>query len=189
MGIIHEHGPPHSPQSNGKAERLNRTLNEHVRAMLFQANMPKSFWAEAMATAAYLINRLPSDAIDGQIPYELFHNKPLTPRDLKALKPFGCLVHIQIPEQRRKPLSKVDPRSTRGCFIGYSGTTTMHKIWDFERKCFVNSRDLVFQETQFPKPSDFEPPADPYDYAEQPSTSETPQIFDEIAVQPLPALR
>ena len=64
MGIKHEPTSPHSPQSNGKAERLNRTLNEHVRAMLFQANMPKSFWAEAMATAAYLINRLPSDAVD-----------------------------------------------------------------------------------------------------------------------------
>src|SRR2546423_8386842 len=39
------------------------------------------------------------------------------------------------PEQRPKPSSKVDPRSTYGCFIGYSDTTTMHKVWDFERKC------------------------------------------------------
>src|SRR5204862_3954818 len=102
MGIIHEHVPPYSPQSNGKAERLNRTLNEHVRAMLFQANMPKSFWAEAITTAAYLINRLPSDAINGQIPYELWRNKSLTPRDLQALKPFGCIVHYQIPDTPSK---------------------------------------------------------------------------------------
>src|SRR5437667_8730157 len=67
MGIIHEHGQPHSPQSNGKAERLNRTLNKHVRSMLFQANMLKSFWAEAMATAAYLINRLPNESIKNAI--------------------------------------------------------------------------------------------------------------------------
>src|SRR5438552_17741692 len=56
MGILSEKTPPYSSLSNCKAERLNRTLNEHVRSMLFQVNMPKSFWAEAMATAAYLIN-------------------------------------------------------------------------------------------------------------------------------------
>jgi len=71
LGIKHEPTSPYSLQSNGKAERLNRTLCEHVRAMLFQANMPKSFWAEAMTTAAYLINHLPSEAIEGKIPYEL----------------------------------------------------------------------------------------------------------------------
>ena len=72
MGIKHETTAPYSSPSNGKAERLNRTLNEHVRAMLFQTNMPQSFWAEAMAAAAYLINRLPSSSIDG-ISYELWY--------------------------------------------------------------------------------------------------------------------
>src|SRR6266496_3103718 len=104
MGIKHETTAPFSSPSNGKAERLNRTLNNHVHAMLFQANMPKSFWAEAMATVAYLINRLPSDAVDG-IPYELWHNKPLRLQDLKSLRPFGCTTHIHIPEQHHKPLS------------------------------------------------------------------------------------
>jgi transposase InsO family protein len=70
MGIQHEPTAPYSPQSNGKAERLNRTLKTFARAMLYQANMPKSFWAEAMTTAAYLINRLPSEAINDEIPYE-----------------------------------------------------------------------------------------------------------------------
>jgi hypothetical protein len=56
MGIQHEPTAPYSPQSNGKAERLNRTLETFARAMLYQANMPKSFWAEAITTAAYLIN-------------------------------------------------------------------------------------------------------------------------------------
>src|SRR5579859_632429 len=43
---------------------MNRTLNNMVRAMLAQANMPNSFWAEAMNTATYLKNRLPNSAID-----------------------------------------------------------------------------------------------------------------------------
>ena len=110
--------------------------------MLYQANMPKSFWAEAMATAAYLINRLPSSSIEG-IPYEFWHEKVL---DSNELNPFGCLVNIHIPEQRSKSLNKVDTRSTFGCFIDYH-TSVSHKIWDFERKCFVNSRDVLFEET------------------------------------------
>src|SRR5947207_14924241 len=125
MGIKHETTVPFSSPSNGKAERLNRTLNEHVHAMLFQANMPKSFWAEAMATAAYLINRLPSDAVDA-IPYELWHNKPLKLQDLKSLRPFGCITHIHIPEQHRKSLIKVESQSTRGCLIGYLDSLKMH---------------------------------------------------------------
>jgi hypothetical protein len=84
-----------------------------------------------------------------------------------------------------------DSRSTRGCFIGYLDTPKMHKIWDFERKCFVNSHDLIFDETQFPKPSDFdEPPADPYIPSPTPEQqSETRQIFDEITVLLPPALQ
>ena len=193
MGIKHETTTPYSSPSNGKAERLNRTLNEHVRCMLFQANMPKSFWAEAMATAAYLINRLPSSSVEG-IPYELWHEKALDSNELKLLKPFGCLVNVHIPEERRKPLNKVDTRSTFGCFIGYH-TSVSHKIWDFERKCFVNSRDVLFEETQFPKASDFdEPPADFYDDSRQnPQAENIPEpisrpIFDEITVLPSPAL-
>jgi hypothetical protein len=48
--------------SNEKA--VNRNRKTFARAMLYQANMPKSFWVEAMSTAAYLINRLPSEAIN-----------------------------------------------------------------------------------------------------------------------------
>lgn len=92
LGIKHELTPPHTPELNGKAERLNRTLNNMVRAMLAQANMPKSFWAEAIATATYLYNRLPSEAMGNNIRYERWFNKPLSSKDFNLLKPFGCIV-------------------------------------------------------------------------------------------------
>src|SRR5438046_9894025 len=82
--------------------------------MLFQANMHTSFWAEAMATAAYLINRLPSESINNAIPYELWYEKPFCLKHQKLLKLFGCKVNNFIPEERRPALSKYNTRSTFG---------------------------------------------------------------------------
>ena len=85
--------------------------------MLYQANMPKSFWAKAMSTAAYIINRLPSSSINEAISFELWHEKVLDSKELKLLKSFKCIVNIHISQQRCKPLSKVNTRSTLSCFI------------------------------------------------------------------------
>ena len=42
------------------------------------------------------------------------------------------------------------------CFVGYIDTNIIHKIWNFERKKFERSHDLIFEETQFPKSNDFD---------------------------------
>ncbi|GJT05950.1 retrovirus-related pol polyprotein from transposon TNT 1-94 [Tanacetum coccineum] len=47
-----------TPQQNRVAERMNRTLMDKVRCLFIQSGLPKTFWAEATCTAAYLINRL-----------------------------------------------------------------------------------------------------------------------------------
>src|SRR4051794_35892620 len=49
---------PESPQSNGVAERMNRTLWNQVRSMLFTATLPEQWWGEAIMTATYIHNRL-----------------------------------------------------------------------------------------------------------------------------------
>ena len=56
-GKRHELMVPHSPQQNGVAERMNRTLMESARSMLAHAGLPDSYWAEAVTAAAYLRNR------------------------------------------------------------------------------------------------------------------------------------
>ncbi|GKA27622.1 retrotransposon protein, putative, ty1-copia subclass [Tanacetum coccineum] len=53
-----------TPQQNRVAECMNRTLMDKVRCLLIQSGLPKTFWAEATCTAAYLINRSPSRAIE-----------------------------------------------------------------------------------------------------------------------------
>jgi len=45
---------PYTSQQNGKAERMLRTTNNVTRTLLFQASMPPSYWADALATATHL---------------------------------------------------------------------------------------------------------------------------------------
>ena len=62
-GIRHEFTVPNSPQQNGVAERMNRTLIESARSMLAHAGLSNEYWAEAVSTAAYVRNRIPTTAI------------------------------------------------------------------------------------------------------------------------------
>ena len=51
---------PGKARKNGIAEKMNRTLNERARSMRIHCGLPKTFWADAVSTDAYLINRGPS---------------------------------------------------------------------------------------------------------------------------------
>jgi len=63
-GIARHFTTPGDLQSNGVAERMNWTLLEKARCLRIIANLLKEFWAEALSTAAYLINMSPSTAIE-----------------------------------------------------------------------------------------------------------------------------
>ena len=65
----------HTPQQNGVTERMNRTLLKKVRCMLSNAGLDKKFWAEAVSYASHLVNRLPSAAIGGKTPMEMWSRK------------------------------------------------------------------------------------------------------------------
>ena len=76
-GIKRERTVPYTPQQNGVAERMNRTLNDMARCMVIQAGLPQTFWAEAIATAAYIRNRCPTKPLDKMTPYEAWYgSKP-----------------------------------------------------------------------------------------------------------------
>jgi transposase InsO family protein len=57
-GIKHEFSSPYTPQQNGVMERKNRTLLDMARTMLDEYKTPDRFWAEAINTACYSMNRL-----------------------------------------------------------------------------------------------------------------------------------
>jgi transposase InsO family protein len=92
-GIIHEFTPPESPESNGVAERLNRTIGEAHRAMPESAvTYDKKLWAEAVLTSGYIKNRQPHSALRNLTPFEAFYgSKP----SIQYHQPFGreCYIH------------------------------------------------------------------------------------------------
>ncbi|KAH9770761.1 hypothetical protein KPL71_012475 [Citrus sinensis] len=104
-GIARHKTVRHTPQQNGLAERMNRTLVEKVRCMLFSANLSKHFWAEAVTTAAYLINRSPSSALNFRTPQEVWSDKP---PDLSNLKIFGSPTYAHVNQ------GKLEPRAIKG---------------------------------------------------------------------------
>ena len=71
-GIHHELSVTYTPQQNGVAERMNRTLLDLVRSMLYHKGIDKRFWAEALATAVYARNRVTSRELPEKlIPYHI----------------------------------------------------------------------------------------------------------------------
>ena len=104
----------YTPQQNGVAERMNRTLTERIRVMLRTAGLPNSFWVEAAKTACYIVNRSPSTAIGLKTTIEMWTRKPV---DYSYLHAFGCLVYVMYNTQER---TKVDAKSRRCIFLGYA---------------------------------------------------------------------
>jgi hypothetical protein len=74
-GIKHEFSSPYTPQQNGVVERKNRTLLDMARTMLDEHKTPDRFWAEAINTACYSINRLYLHRILKKTSYELLTGK------------------------------------------------------------------------------------------------------------------
>ncbi|XP_059310683.1 uncharacterized protein LOC132062049 [Lycium ferocissimum] len=69
-GVLRHRTIRHTPQQNGVAERMNRTLLEKARCMLSNAKVPKEFWAEAVNIICYVVNHFPASAIDFKTPKE-----------------------------------------------------------------------------------------------------------------------
>ena len=68
-GIEHNTSVPYCPQSNGKAERLNRTLFEKPRCIMITDKTSPYLWTTAIETANKLRNRSPSSVLDGVTPF------------------------------------------------------------------------------------------------------------------------
>ena len=95
---------PYSPDQNGVAERMNRTLLESARSMMVHPGLLDKFWAEAVDCVAYIRNRTPTSAIKcNKTPLEFWSGrKP----DILHLKVFGCTAYTHAPDTQRQKLEK-----------------------------------------------------------------------------------
>ena len=140
-GIQHQLTVAYTPQQNGVAERMNRTLLDCVRSLIHTAQLDKNFWAEALSTAVHIRNRVTSRSLPhNTTPYQRWMGKI---PDLSYLRVFGCKCWFVIPKARVK---KLDARSKEGLMMGYSNQSKGYKIWDIEASKLIISRDVTFDE-------------------------------------------
>jgi transposase InsO family protein len=109
-----------TPQLNGMAERLNRTLLERVRALEYSSGLPKSLWGEALWHTTWLKNRTATHTLDGKTPFEaLYSHCP----DL-SLRPWGCIVLVHDASG-----SKLDARAREGRWLGLDTDAWAHLVF------------------------------------------------------------
>jgi hypothetical protein len=143
-GIEHKFTTAYSPQENGVAERLNRTLLNATRTMLVGANLPISFWAEAMNTANFLHNVTLTRSCQDFVPSELWSGwKP----SISYLKVFGCRAYMHIPKEKRH--SKLERRAKITIMIGYASGRKAYRLWDPDTQDIIETRDVRFDEQKF----------------------------------------
>ena len=171
-GIVHQRTVPHSPQQNGVAERLNRTINEIALAQIVHANAPRNLWAESVGAAVYVRNRRPM-ATTGVTPYERFFGRK--PR-VDHIRIFGCYGYALLPETERR---KLMPKAKKLRLVGYGPSSTGYRLFDEQKQKLIIRRDVEFNENDFGKETvlDCDPVPTP---VQQSSTSNLEEVESQI---------
>jgi transposase InsO family protein len=139
-GIKHEFYSPYTPQQNGVVERKNRTLLDMARTMLDEYKNPDRFWAEAINTACYSINRLYLHRILKKTSCELLTDKK---PNVSYFIVFGSKCFILVKRGRK---SKFAPKAVEGFLFGYDSNTRAYRVFNMSTRLVEVSCDIVFDE-------------------------------------------
>ena len=121
---------------------MNRTLLNNVRAMLADADLPNTFWFEALTYAAHLHNLSPTRALENMTPEEAWSgNKP----DVSHLRVFGSKAFVHVPDNQR---SKLGAKSLVCTFLGQAPNLKVFRLIHKPTRTFFESRDVIFDEGQ-----------------------------------------
>ncbi|GJT83942.1 zinc finger, CCHC-type containing protein [Tanacetum coccineum] len=123
-GIKREYSIARTPQQNGVAERKNRTLIEAARTMLADSLLPIQFWAEAVNTACYVLNRVLVTKPQLKTPYEILMGRS---PNISFMRPFGCSLTIL---NTLDHLGKFDGKSEEGYLLGYSTSSKGFRVYN-----------------------------------------------------------
>lgn len=133
-GITHLITTRNTPQHNGTAERMNRTIMEKARTIRIDTSLPKHLWAELVASAVFLYNR-------NQKSNPYLRMWGIEPK-LNSIKPIGSQCFYSV--HHFMILGKLDPRCRKGTLVGFDEDMKSYRIWDSESGKVVRSRDVVF---------------------------------------------
>ena len=151
-GISRETSAPRTPQQNGLAERMMRTLVGSARSMLQHSGLSKGFWSEAVSVAAHIHNQSPRKGLDWKTPHHLFHGRM---PDVSYLRVFGCHAWVYTPKDQRK---KWDANSQPMIFVGYEPSSKAYQLWNPRTRSIIVSASVRFDENFFPRKSVQDPP-------------------------------
>jgi hypothetical protein len=140
-GIKHEFSSPYTPQQKGLVERKNITLLDMVRTMLDEYKTPDRFWAEAINTACYSINRLYLHRILKKTSYKLLTSKK---PNVSYFRVFGSKCFILIKRGRK---SKFAPKAVEGFLLGYDSNTRAYRVFNKFTGLVEVSCYIMFDET------------------------------------------
>jgi len=139
-GIWHKITTPDTPQHNSVTKHMNQTLVKQVRTMLFNADVPESYWFEALQYAALLYNMSPTHSLDESTPNEAWSsNKP----DISRLRMFGSCAFMHIPDKLR---NKFTAKSLVCTFLGYACQQKAYRLVHRALHHFLESHNVIFDE-------------------------------------------
>ncbi|GJS29258.1 retrovirus-related pol polyprotein from transposon TNT 1-94 [Tanacetum coccineum] len=140
--IKREYSVARTPQQNRVAERKNMTLIEAARTMLADSLLPTVFWAEAVNTACYVLNRVLVTKPHNKTPYELIIGRPPS---ISFMRPFGCHVTIL---NTLDPLGKFDGKAKEGFLVGYSVNRKAFKVFNSQTRKVEENLHVNFIENK-----------------------------------------
>jgi transposase InsO family protein len=142
-GIEHQPTAPGNPEMNGMAERMNRTVCEMARCLLVESGLPSAYWAEAVGTSVYTLNRCSTSANSGGVtPHEvLFGEKPR----VGHMRRFGCLALVKT----SKTPWKFGPKAQRCVLVGYASATKCYRLTPLLEGNRVSGKIIVSRDVTF----------------------------------------
>ncbi|WJX48823.1 hypothetical protein P8452_35337 [Trifolium repens] len=181
QGIRHQKSPPKTPQLNGLAERMNRTLVERMRCLLSQSKLPKYFWGEALNTVVHLLNLTPCVPLKFDVPNHVWNGKEVSYDHLRV---FGCMAYVHIPKDER---SKLDEKSKKCVFVRYGLDGFGYRFFDPVKRKLIRSRDVVFMEDytieDIDKVENKDPIFENEEIVDTDSTTPTPITFEDAPIE------
>ena len=129
-------------------------MQEYARTLLNGSTLPKHFWAEAVATACYVLNRVSIRPLTKNTPYELFTGrKP----NISYFKVFGSKCFIL---NTKDQLGKFDAKSDEGIFLGYSDRSKAYRVFNkrtntVEETLHVSFDEIFYQTTSIKNDEEF----------------------------------